>query len=322
MADMKFTLPGPDTVTVSSQTVDKLIRSCDGDAALLYLYILRTRARGTSADAAKALRKSAGSIASSMAVLSRLGLIECDDNDAAPPPADPETEQSRRYSLDEIKHEMETSPAFPALVEETQRSLGKILSSEELERLLGIYDGLRLPPEVILLLISHCISESRGRGSGRMPSMRYIEKAAYTWEREEIFSLEAAEAYLKALDTRKSARGEIKAALQIRDRELSSTEKRYVDSWISMGFVADSVGIAYDRTLIQTGKLVWNYMDSIMNSWHSKGLHTPREILEKDTKKASPDTRRDKDFPAAKFGAPKPDDIERMKRLLSKIKED
>ena len=320
MTDIRFTLPGPDTITLSIQTVDKLIRAGRGDAALLYLFILKTRGRSTSAEAAKALGKSGGEIVTAMADLSRLGLITC-DNDTAPLP-DEDAKEPHRYSPDEIRREMEAGSDFPSLIEETQRSLGKILSSEELERLMGIYDGLNLPVEVILLLVTHCISESRGRGSGRMPSMRNIEKTAYTWEREGLFTLDRAEEYLKNLDICKSAHSEMKAALQIKGRELSASEKRYVDSWIAMGFQRGAVEIAYDRTLLQTGKLAWGYMDSIFNSWHGKGLHTPREILEKDQIKGKPDTLRPKESSGEKFGLPNPDEYERLQRLLKKIKEE
>ena len=319
--EKKFILSGPETVTLAGQTVDKLLRAGDGDAALLYLYMLKTHGQSTPDEAAAAMGKSAGWVASAMAMLSRLGLIKIDDYEAVQQAKAP-AEEPRRYTVDEIKQEIETRTDFSALVEEAQRSLGKILSPDELERLFGMYDALRLPAEVIMLLITHCITESRGRGGGRMPSMRYIEKAAYTWERDEIFSLDRAEEHLKALESRKSAQGKIKAALQIRDRELSSSEKRYVDGWIAMGFSPEAVEIAYDRTVIKTGRMAWGYMDSILNSWHNRGVHTAREIFEKDGKPPVNKGINDKGDQMQKFGAPNNEEIERMQRLLNKIKEE
>ncbi|MDR0490711.1 MAG: DnaD domain protein [Oscillospiraceae bacterium] len=323
MTDMKFILPGSDTITLAVHTVDKLLRAGDGDAALLYLYILKTCGQGTSTEAAAALGKGGGSIASASAVLSRLGLVKCDDgNDVSAPPQESESYEPRRYSSDEIAREIAANPSFSALVQEAQRSLGKILSGDEAERLLGMYDWLRLPPEVILQLITHCITESRGRGGGRMPSMRYIEKTAYVWEREGILTLDRAEEYLKALEMQKSVRGEMKRELQINNRELSTSEKRYVDSWIAMGFGSEAVEIAYDRTVLKTGMFSWGYIDSILNSWHGKGLHTPQEILEKDKKSDKNDPKKNTKAAEQKFGAPNTEDFERMKRLLRKIKED
>jgi len=328
MTDIRITLPGPETVTIASQTIDKLVRAGDGDAAILYLYILKTQGQSSSAEAAAALGKSPGAIATAMAALSRLGLVKLDNGDGSDEngsldePSDIPEKEPRRYSVDEIKGELERGSVFHSLVEEAQRSLGKILSPDELLRLFSIYDSLRMSPEVILQLITHCISESRGRSGGRMPSMRYIEKAAYTWEREGIFTLDRAEEYLKSLEQRKTARWEIKWAMQIKDREFSESEKRYVDNWIAMGFNAGAVAIAYDRTIMKTGKLAWSYMDTIMNSWHNKNLHTPQEILEKDVRPDRKAAYEALQAPGKKFGAADHNDIERMERILNRIKEE
>ena len=331
MSDIRITLPGSETVTLTGQTIDKLIRAGDGDAALLYLYILKTHGQKTSSEAAIALDKSKGWISSAMAVLSRLGLVQLDDvkstdpgttaagtgNESKPPPAEP-----RQYSGDEVKKEILSGSGFKIVVDEAQRKLGKILTEDEMLRLYNIYDNLRLPPEVILQLITHCISESRKKGDGRAPSVRYIEKAAYTWEREGIYTLEKAEEYLKKLEYRKSVRGEIKRVLQIRDRELSDTEKHYVEDWIDMGFEPGSIAIAYDKTIIKAGNLAWRYIDKIIKNWHEKGLHTEQEVRENDGIQNKSSNMRHSNVAAQKHGEPNREEIERVQRLLNKIKDE
>ena len=337
MIDVKFTLPGSETVTLTGQTIDKLIVAGNGDAALLYLYILKTRGQSSSSAAAVALNKSAADIAAAMAVLARLGLVQLDgyannDNAAETAGSDsassagivqkPHVAEPRKRTVADMKLELESGSVFRALVEEVQRSLGKILSPDELMRLFGMYDELNMEPEVVLQLVTHCIAESRSSSGGRMPSIRYIEKAAYTWEREGIITLDRAEKYLKELSARRSARGEIKKALHIRDRELSETEAKYVDSWVAMGFGADVVAIAYDRMLVKTGKFVWNYIDTIISSWHSKGLRTPQEITEKDKLLDRNIGNLGRKPAAQKFGAADQQEVDRLQRLLNKLKED
>jgi len=330
---MKITLPGSETVTLTGQTIDKLIRAGDGDAALLYLYILKTHGQKTSTEAAIALDKSKGWVASAMAVLSRLNLVHLDDSetkdnigkaDTEPPPP---LSEPRKATEQEVTHALMSGSDFAIVVDETQRRLGKILSPDDLLRLFGIYDQLRLPPEVILQLITHCIRECSITGDGSAPSVRYIEKAAYTWEREGIYTLERAEEYLKALEERKSLRGEMKKALHIRERELSATEKRYVDSWVDMGFDPHAIAIAYDKTVTNTGSLAWAYIDKIINSWHSKGLHTLNEVMEKEgeqkRKTAGASGRPgNKEYSSQKHGEPNREEMERLQRLLNKTKED
>jgi DNA replication protein DnaD len=48
-----------------------------------------------------------------------------------------------------------------------------------------------------------------------------------------------------------------------------------VEGWIELGYAADAVEIAYDKTILKTGKLAWGYMDSIIRSWHGKNLQPP-----------------------------------------------
>jgi DnaD/phage-associated family protein len=314
MPDIKYSLPWPEDVTVSGQAIDKLVSSGDGDAALVYLYILRTRGADTLEQAARALGRTREAVSSAMSRLNKLGLIIYGAPSRAAPPCPEQGDELPEYTSEDIERGMGEGTKFRELVQEVQSALGKLLSSDDLTRLFGIYDNLGLPPEVILLMVNHCIACGRNRdGSPRMPTMRYIEKAAYTWERAGVFSLERAEALIRELDARRSASAAIRSALKIGPRELSPSEQRYVDGWLSMGFGPDAVEIAYDRTVLNTGKLTWNYMDKIMNNWHGKGLHTVAEINKGDGKPARAQ--------AAQKGrpAPDPDELRRMERLLGNL---
>ncbi|MDR1217256.1 MAG: DnaD domain protein [Oscillospiraceae bacterium] len=317
MPDIKLSLPWPDAVTVSGQAIDKLVSAGDGNAALLYLYILRTRGMSPLEQTSRELGRAPADVSAAMTRLHRLGLVMYEAAQAPePPPARqlPQSDELPEYTAEDIKRGMSGSPVFRELVQEVQKSLGKLLSSDDLTRLYGMYDFLGLPPEVILHLVNYCIMCSRARdGSARMPSMRYIEKAAYTWERAGVFSLERAETLIRELEARRGASAEIREALRIKDRELSASEQRYVDSWLAMGFTPETVAIAYDRTLVNTGKLAWKYMDSIINNWHGKGLHTAEEIQRGDKKRRAPPSG------ARQPSAPDPDELRRMERLLGNL---
>jgi DnaD/phage-associated family protein len=326
VSDLKISLPGPEVVTIAGQTIDKLVRAGDGDAALLYLYILKTHEQKalSESEIAIALDKSKGWVASAMAVLSRLRLINLDDITGTKTSNTPLSlpEEPRQYTEDEVKREILSGSDFSIVIDETQRRLGKILTPDEMLRLYGIYENLRLPPEVILLLITHCIHESRITGDGRAPSVRYIEKAAFTWERLGIFTLEKAEEYLKALEERKSVRGKMKRVLWIRDNELSETQKRYVDNWIDMGMEPEAIAIAYDKTVTYAGSLKWPYIDKIVTNWHSRGLCTAQQV--QDSENAQKNNVQGRGTPQGKqkHGEPNRADIERMQRLLNKTKND
>ena len=79
-----------------------------------------------------------------------------------------------------------------------------------------------------------------------------------------------------------------------------------------MGFGPEALALAADRTLTNTGALKWKYMDSIVNSWHKKGLHTVPEIEKGDRKVPA---GRQNAAPAA----PDAGELERMRKIREKL---
>jgi DNA replication protein DnaD len=76
-----------------------------------------------------------------------------------------------------------------------------------------------------------------------------------------------------------------------------------------MGFGEELIEMAYDRTVTNTGGLKWGYMNSILKSWHEKGLFTPADVREKDGRKAKQQPKQ----------PGKPKDLDRLIRELEKI---
>lgn len=60
---------------------------------------------------------------------------------------------------------------------------------------------------------------------------------------------------------------------------------------MEMGFDLEMLREAYDRTVTNTGKRAWGYMNSILESWRDKGIFSRKDIREKDrpaARKAKP----------------------------------
>jgi len=238
--------------------------------------------------------------------LQRLGAIT---PFAPPAPAD----ELPEYDASELAARSRSDPSFAAVVEETQRALGKMLSGGEVRTLFGIYDFLGLPADVILLLVNYCVDRTREKGGpGRVPGMRYIEKEAYSWVNREILTLDRAEEYLRAKEQGRAAREQLRRMLGIAERNLSPTERKYIDRWAEMGFGPGVAELAYDKTVVNTGALKWAYMDKILASWHEKGLHTLEEI-------GAGDRRLSRDEASGPSVSDK-GEMERMKRMLDRMK--
>ncbi len=308
------------SLSVPREAVEKLLGAASGDAALLYIYILSCGGRFDALEASGAIHRSAAQVDSAMDILARLGLVTLPGGVSVNKKLE-RPEELPEYSVEEIERETQNGSVFAELVKDVQRSLGAPLSSEGLRTLFGIYDYLRLQPDVILMLVTWCVEEYQRRyGEGRRPSMRYIEKTAYVWEREGLFSVDAVIDYIKRQDKLRAGERDFMEAMELSGRSLSQTERRYIDSWLDMGFSPQAAAMAYDRTVVKTGRLTWRYMDSIMKSWHSKGIHTAKEIEEKD---APPEKRPRQSRPAgekssgrSKLTARELDELEAALRLV------
>ncbi len=254
---------------LSRTAVTKLIGAGSADAALLYLYL---RADRPAKEAGKALGMVPDRLRRAGAVLRQLGLLEESKKPIERTPDKPV------YTEDDILREVGRGEAFSLLVSEAQRRLGRVMSTEEMKILLSMTDYLGLPFDVIALLITYCIQKNRIRGVQRAPSMRTIEKEAYRWADNGVDTLEEAAAWSQRQLRLQTRIGEIRNDLQLEDRRLTMSEENYVRQWLEMGFGKPEIHLAYERTCLNKGNLVWTYMHGILTNWHKQGLHTLAQI--------------------------------------------
>ena len=298
-----------ETRLLSVAEAEKLLATADGNAALLYLQIQLDGKYSMSA-AARCLRRSEADIALAAETLRRVGLLQ----KPVQPLPDETLPQLTAHDLHDIASK---DPAFQGVVAEAESALGKVLSDNDLRVLFGIYDHLGLPADVIMLLLHHCVEEYQARsGPGRMPTIRYIEKEAWYWVGQEIRNLDAAEEHLQQQRQRREAVGRAKDVLQIRGRDLTVSERKYIEGWIGMGFGPEALAIAYDRTVLNTGKMNWSYMDKIVKSWDAKHLYAPAEIEAGD-----PARRTKKPSETPKDNKAKIEDLRKVYEHISRGKE-
>lgn len=289
-------------IRIPPEDADRLLVCADGLCALLYLHIART-GDFSLPRAARELKVGEAEIARAAGDLRRLGLLQS-------PERPPEERRLPEFTAADVARRAEGDRSFELVVSQAEKRFGRTLSSNDLKILLGIYEHLGLPGEVILLLLDHCVDEYRAdNGPGRIPTMRYVEKEAWFWAEHEISSIDAAEEHLRRAAAKRESLGRVLEALQIRGREPTPGERKYINSWLELGFGPEALAIAYDRTVMSTGKLVWKYMDRIVTSWADKKLFTPGEIEAGDPRQAK------KPAEARPGGGSLEDKIERMKRL-------
>ena len=297
-------------LSLSGEAADRLLSLGDGDAALLYLYVLRRgSAQGIGWPAAR-----------QQAALDKLAACKLlRPSQAAPAPdPDPAPEPAPEYTLDDVTAALAGGSPFSALADEVERRLGKKLSTADLKTLYTLYDHLALPPEVILLLVTWCIHEQeRKYGPGRKPFLSQIRREGAIWARGGVDTVSAAEEHLQRLLHLRSREGEIARLLDLPQRPLVEREQKYIAAWVDMGFDNDALRLAYEKTVMGTASksMDWRYMNGILRRWHEKGLHTAEQVRAGDSAPRSAPAPADPDRRAR-------EDAQRTRRLLEQMRQE
>lgn len=271
-------------IVLPAQQADRLIGRGDGDAALLYLCLLRADRGVTAQELQRKLKWSQLRLHAAETALQELGLI-----DRPPEQKPPESAQERPvYTADDLTDLLTGDAGFRMLVPQTEEKLGKRLKTADLQILAGLYDDLGLPADVIYLLVCHCVTRSEERyGPGRRPTLRQIEKEGYHWAQRGLFDQESASQYLRDWNVRRSAMSRYMQVLGLGDRRPVESEERYIADWMDKGFPPETVALAYDKTVFYKKELNWRYLNGILRRWHENGWHTEEEVRQSDSRKPS-----------------------------------
>lgn len=315
-------LPEDESVVLSGPVVRRLIREGDGDAALAYIAVLQNKGAMDEEKLAALLNWPPQRVGRAMEALSRQGLAARPAGaPAAPPPREAEKpwisagDQRPEYTRADLARAME-GREFAALTGAVEEKLGKKLTTPDLGLLLGLYDDLGLPADVIFLLVGFCVERSAAQyGPGRRPTMRQIEREGYTWARLGLMTQEAASAYIRRQAEARRQLPRMMRLLGLGDRKPSPSEEKYLTAWIDMGFPPEAVELAYDKTVLKCKELKWPYMNRILTSWHQKGLHTLEEIRRGDRPGGSAAPR-----PRGKEPEGVREDLARMEKYLEKLR--
>lgn len=203
-----------------------------------------------------------------------------------------EKSEKPTYKADEILEIIDHNDEIKQLLLHAECIFGKTLSQSDTATLLSFYDWLRLPFEVILMLLEHCASLSK-------TSMRYAEKVAISWADEGIDTIDKAKEYLVNSDKRAKINRKFKRLLGIVNRDLSDTEYAHIIQWSEgMEMSSQLIKAAYEKTVLMTGGVSFPYMNGILQSWYKKGItkveETEEEKAPRSPKKDTAMTKRER----------------------------
>ena len=261
-----------DFIPVPAEFVEKHMTEANGAYVKVYLYAMNLARKGVSentAEIAKNLKLLESDVVNALEYWGAAGMLYADGKTEAPEKsAAPKKTQKTAAEITSIMTENKTLADLCTIAQEI---LGKTLNTKDLETLYWFYDELGLSPEVISMLLEYCVSKGKR-------SMNYIEKVAITWHENGITTIGAAENYTSEEREKSSYFYSLRKLFGIADRNLSKSEETYLKVWRDdYGMSEDMVALAYEYCVLQTTKLSFPYMNSIIKRWYENGVTTVQE---------------------------------------------
>ena len=178
----------------------------------------------------------------------------------------------REFSLDEIK-EFCKDPEVAEMIFIIETYLKHPLSSSDQNYVFYWLEELHFTPELIEYLVEYCISKGHS-------SLRYMDKVALSWAKEDITTVEQAK---ESAAIHSKAYYAVIKALGISGRNLADSEAALVNKWSrEFGFDIDLIQEACKRTISATHQPSFEYTDSILTKWHDSKVRNLADVSKLD----------------------------------------
>ena len=267
------------TVAVPAEFIENHMVRANGSYVKVYLYALMLASQGAKAEQAQiaqSLNLLESDVKNAFDYWKNEGLLSYDgDAIIIGSESNYSGGNKARVGAAEAARIMNEDEALKDMVALAQNILGKPLTSRDMETLYWMYDDLGLAPDAILMVLEYCASKDKR-------SVAYAEKVAVTWCERGINTIETIDAYIKAESERANYFYSLRKLFGISDRPLSKKEEEYLRKWNDeFGMDEDMVALAYEYCIMQTSKLSFPYMDTILSNWRAKNIRTV-EAAEKE----------------------------------------
>lgn len=259
-------MPEGEFRVIRCDVADRLLNCGDGDAALLYLYILRQGKRFEPRAAMRALNFSQERYDRAAFTLTGLAVTE------SPTAAETAPAPTPRYTASELRAARMDDHRFHAICDAAEGVIGRPLTDVLIRTLFTVYDHLGLPAEVIIELLSY-LKRDKGVIRGRD-----IEREACIWADKGILTTADAQRYLSQAEAEKPLRDALAAALGIVGRTPTAAERTLIALCLDKGFPPDALQLAIARMQRNIGAFSASYLRKMLLAWDEKSVHTVSEI--------------------------------------------
>lgn len=178
------------------------------------------------------------------------------------------------YSQEELSFYMNRNEDFKGLISSAESNLGKLLSSSEVSTLYSLHDWLRLPLEVIEILLAYCCNNGHR-------SMKYIESVAIAWHDDGVCDVQSA---LERINDYSSVYMKIMRALGLGGKKPIDKQIEYMKKWVDK-LPLDLVLYGCEKTAMSvTSGNPFPYADKVFSNWEKAGIDTLDKAKSADEK--------------------------------------
>lgn len=266
MSLVSLLMPEGELRVIRCDTADKLIQCGNGDAALLYLYIIRRGTQFNEQHAMRDLNFSKERFERATFTLTNLSITQ------SPTAAEMTPAPAPRYTAAELRDARGGDHKFQAICDTAEGILNRPLTDSLLRTLYTVYDHIALPAEVIIELLSY-LKRDRGTVRGRD-----IEREACVWSDKGLLTAADAQRYLATIDAEQPLRNAFYQIFGIVGRKPTAAESTIIALCMEKGFPPDTVELALARMKRQIGSFSASYLRKMLTAWDQSGVHTVSEV--------------------------------------------
>ena len=270
-----------DVTVVSNIFIDYYLTKADATFVKVYIYAKRSMSSGayiTNEHIADALGILESDVVKAWNYWAKQGVVQLSKQGGnltvtfSPPQLpDASDKKARKTAVGDVSSAISNNPELKKLYDFAGQKIG-IMSSSEVNTLFSFYDWLRLPTEVIVMLFEYCDS------IGKL-NMRSIEKVAVSWAEMGITSVDAVEKFISTQEKEQESVERFKEILGI-THKITDNERKYYNIWVGeYAFDFEIIKLAYEQTVLNTGKLTFNYMNTVLTNWHNNSIITVEQAV-------------------------------------------
>lgn len=177
-------------------------------------------------------------------------------------------ETKPNYLPQELEHYKNTDENVKKIFELSEKTFGNLLNFNDLSIIFGLYDWLKLPFEVIEVLLNYCRDQNK-------TDLRYLEKVAIDWSNKNIDTKE------KAIKNTQKVSGvymKVKKALGA-SGDLTTKEIQTIDKWLeefSLEMIIEACEMA-----VMSKKANYNYVSGTLRNWLKENIKTLDDVYKK-----------------------------------------